>query len=114
MEKRKGNPKYKKIRKDGRWIYILRHKNIVKHHNFSGRKKDWEEGVVKRPGRVKNYLEKIYGNSAFLPNGEIRMPYLLKEINILEKLPKIERPESLLHALYLAKTFKEMAARRRA
>ncbi len=25
-EKRKGNPKYKRIRKEGRWIYILRHK----------------------------------------------------------------------------------------
>ncbi len=76
-------------------------------------KNDWEEKAIKKPGRVRKYLEKIYGNSAFHSDGRIRMEYLLKEINILEKLPKVERPESLLHALYLAKTFKEMATRRR-
>ncbi len=77
-------------------------------------KKYWEEGIIKRPGIVKRYLRHIYGKEAFNPGGTIKMSYLLKEIAKLESLPKNERPERTLHELYLARTFKEMAARRRA
>ncbi len=77
------------------------------------KKEDWEEGAVKRPGRVRRYLKKIYGKEAFLPNGNIKIIYVKKEIARLEDIPKAERPESILHALYLARTFIDMAARRR-
>ncbi len=31
-EKRKGNPKYKRVRKNGRWVYELKHKGSGERH----------------------------------------------------------------------------------
>ena len=65
--------------------------------------KRWIQKAIKRPGRVKRYLKRKYGNKAFTKSGEIKQSYLLKAIAELKRRPPSKRPPGLLQALILAK-----------
>lgn len=65
--------------------------------------KKWIQKAIKRPGRVRRYLRRKYGNKAFTKSGEIKQTYVNKAIAELKKRPKSQRPKGLLQALYLAK-----------
>ncbi len=75
-------------------------------------KKDWEEKVVKRPGRVRGFLRRKYGSKAFLHNGNIKLSYIDMEIKRLRSTNKTPQQKSLLRAFYLARTFKTKLNRR--
>jgi len=64
------------------------------------RKRYWIQRAIKRPGRVKKYLLRIYGRKALTKSGEIKHSYLLKAIRRVKRRGK---NTSLLRALYLAK-----------
>lgn len=70
------------------------------------KKKKWIQKAIKRPGRVKRYLKRKYGNKAFTKSGKIKQSYLLKAIAELKRRPPSKRPSGLLQALTLAKRLK--------
>lgn len=72
------------------------------------RKKKWIQKAIKRPGRVKRYLKRKYGDKAFTKDGEIKQQYVLKAIKELKARPKSKRPKGLLQALYLASRLEKM------
>ncbi len=73
-------------------------------------KDDWIQKAIKRKGRAKRYLMRLYGKRAFTKNGDIKMEYLMKAIrHVKHKYPKgSEGRKSLLSALYLARRLKRM------
>jgi len=74
----------------------------------------WIQSAVKRPGRVKNYLKRKYGNKAFTKSGEIKHSYVLKAIkDVKENMPPSKRRQSLLNALHLAKRFETLGKGKR-
>ena len=81
----------------------------------SGKKaKNWIQKAVKRPGRVKRFLKRLYGDEAFTKSGEIKHSYLLKAIAYVKKnYPPGKRRRSLLAALNLAKRFETMGRGKR-
>jgi hypothetical protein len=66
--------------------------------------KKWIQKAIKRPGRARKYLMRLYGRKAFTKDGTIKSEYLKKAIQKAKKKKNI----SLLRALYLAKTLKKM------
>ena len=64
----------------------------------------WIQKVVKRKGRVKKYLMRVYGKRAFTEKGTIKTKYL----NMAIKRVKKAGNRSLLSALLLAKRLKRM------
>jgi len=42
------------------------------------RTKYWIQRAVKRPGRVRRYISRVYGNKAFTKDGKIKLEYLKK------------------------------------
>ncbi|WP_457548455.1 capsid protein VP2 [Archaeoglobus sp.] len=67
---------------------------------------DWIHEAIKRPGRVREYLKRKYGNKAFTRDGKIKIEYINKELKRLERGEVTERERSLYYALLLAKRFK--------
>jgi len=70
----------------------------------SRRNRRWIQRAIKRPGRVKRYIMRVYGPKAFTKDGEVKHKYLLKAI----RRAKRKGNKSLLRALYLARTFELM------
>jgi len=68
----------------------------------SGRSPRWIQQAIKRPGRVKRYLKRKYGQKAFAKSGEVKQQYIYKAIRELKQRPPSKRPKGLLNALYLA------------
>ena len=74
----------------------------------------WIQRAVKRPGRVKRYLKRLYGEKAFTKSGEIKHSYILKAIkHVKEKVRDKKRRRSLLSALHLARRFETMGRGKR-
>lgn len=73
-------------------------------------KKDeyWIQKAIKKPGRVRTYLKRVYGSKAFTKEGEIKEEYIDKAIKEIKSRPESKRDRSLLSALYLAKRLKKM------
>jgi len=71
----------------------------------------WIQEAVKREGRVRNYLRRVYGSRAFNKDGTIKMEYLDKAIKRVKNKPT-PNERSLLSALYLAKRLKKMSRKR--
>jgi len=73
-------------------------------------KDDWIQRAIKRKGRAKKYLIRLYGKRAFTRDGDIKIEYLMKAIRHVKRTyPKgSEERKSLLSALYLAKRLKHM------
>ncbi len=71
---------------------------------------EWIQKAIKRKGRAKKYLMRLYGKRAFTRDGDIKMEYLMKAIRHVKRTyPKgSEERKSLLSALYLAKRLKRM------
>jgi hypothetical protein len=67
--------------------------------------KKWMQKAVKKPGRVRRYLQDKYGDAAFNSKGNIKMSVLNKVIRYVESNDKANQ-DGLLQALMLAKTFK--------
>lgn len=66
--------------------------------------KRWIQKAIKRPGRVKRYLMRVYGKKAFTSSGEVKQTYLYKAI----KRAKKRGNTSLVRALRLAVTLEKM------
>ncbi len=64
---------------------------------------------MKRPGRVKRYLRRLYGDKAFTKTGEIKQQYLYKAKRHVQqsKMPK-DRKRSLISAINLAIRLEKM------
>ncbi len=62
----------------------------------------WLQKAVKRPGRTRKYLKRVYGSRAFTKAGTIKREYLDKALKRAEK----EGNTGLVRALNLAKTLK--------
>jgi len=73
------------------------------------RNKKWIQKAVEHPGRVREYLKRIYGGKAFTKNGDLRLVYIRKAIEDLKRRPPSKRPPGLLNALYLAVRLKRMS-----
>jgi len=73
-------------------------------------RKRWIQDAIKRPGRVKRYLLRVYGRRAFTKSGEIKQLYLLKAIRRI-KYGKGMNVKGLLQALYLAKKLERYSKR---
>jgi len=65
-------------------------------------KKNFLKKAIKRPGRVRKYLKKLYGSKAFFKNGNIKVEYLDKAERQAEKTGNT----SLERAIILAKRLK--------
>jgi hypothetical protein len=63
--------------------------------------KKWIQKAIKRPGRVKSYLKRKYGDKAFNKDGSIKVTYINKPLKETEN-------KSLQAALRLAKRLKRM------
>jgi hypothetical protein len=61
----------------------------------------WIQKAIKRPGRVRAYMKRKYGNRAFTKNGEIKTSYL-------RRAAKETKNRSLKSALLLAIRLKKM------
>ena len=59
---------------------------------------NWIQGAVRKPGRVRDYMFKKYGNKAFNKDGTLKLQYLEKEY-------KTTNDESLKRAMVLAIRF---------
>ena len=58
---------------------------------------------IKRPGRTKAYLRRLFGEKAFNPDGTIKVAFLRKAIQRLKEKGKLKgRRGSLYRALLLA------------
>ena len=70
----------------------------------------WIQRAIKRKGRAKKYLMRLYGKKAFKRDGDIKTEYLMKAIRHVKRTyPKgSEERKSLLSSLYLAKRLKRM------
>lgn len=79
-----------------------------------GRSKNWIQKAIKRPGRVRRYLKRKYGDKAFTKTGEIKQQYLYKAKKDLQnsKMPK-EKKRSLISAINLAIRLEKMRKDRR-
>lgn len=60
----------------------------------------WIQEAVKRPGRVRTYLTRKYGDAAFTKDGKIKLEYIRKAL-------KETKDPSLKRALLLAIKFKK-------
>lgn len=72
------------------------------------KKERWIQEAIERPGRVREYLKRRYGEKAFTKDGNIKMEYINKAIEEIKERPPSKRNRSLLSALYLAKRLKRM------
>jgi len=72
----------------------------------------WLQTAIKKEGRVRNYLYRVYGKKAFTKDGKIKMEYLNKAIKRVKEKPT-PNERSLLSALYLAKRLKKMARKKK-
>lgn len=68
----------------------------------------WIQEAIKRPGRVRRYLKRVYGSKAFRPDGEIKKEYLQKALKRAERTGN----KSLAAAIRLAFRLKKWAWRR--
>jgi len=66
----------------------------------------WIQEAIKRPGRVRTYLKRKYGDEAFTKDGKIKVEYLRKAL-------KEAKDESLKSALRLALRLRELAKKRK-
>ena len=73
-----------------------------------GRTKYWIQKAIKRPGRIKRFLKRLYGNKAFTKSGEIKHSYLLKAKKYVKQKYTGKRRKSLLSAINLAITLEKM------
>ena len=73
----------------------------------------WIQRAIKRPGRVKRYLLRVYGRKAFTKDGEVKQQYVYKAIRRLKRLPPSRRPKGLLNALHLAKRLERLSKRKK-
>lgn len=55
----------------------------------------WIQEAIKRPGRVRSYLKRKYGDKAFTKDGKIKLSYIKRAI-------KETKDQSLKKALLLA------------
>jgi len=67
----------------------------------------WIQKGVKREGRVRDYLRRVYGAKAFTKRGTIKTEYLNKAIRRIKTKPT-PNEASLLSAVYLAKRLKKI------
>ncbi len=75
-----------------------------------GRRGDrWIQQAIKRPGRVRRYLRRLYGDKAFTKTGEIKQQYLYKAKRHVQQsnMPK-DRKRSLISAINLAIRLEKM------
>ncbi|MCS7119570.1 MAG: capsid protein VP2 [Archaeoglobaceae archaeon] len=68
------------------------------------KKEKWIQKAIKRPGRVRKYIARLYGKKAFNKDGSIKASYLKKA----EERAKKTGNTSLVRAINLAQTFKKM------
>ena len=73
------------------------------------RSRRWIQSAIKRPGRVRRYIRRLYGKKAFTKDGDIKVAYLRKAIRHVKEEVSGSRRRSLLSALYLALRLREMA-----
>jgi len=73
--------------------------------------RNWLQQAIKREGRVKNYLRRVYGSRAFNKDGTIKSEYIRKALKRIEKKPT-PNEKSLKAALNLALRLKRMARKR--
>ena len=74
----------------------------------------WIQKAIKRPGRVKRYLRRIYGSKAFTKSGEIKHSYLYKaKRRVMREMPPGERRRSLLSAINLAIRLEKYSKRKK-
>ena len=66
----------------------------------------WIQEAIKKPGRVRNYVKRKYGDKAFTKDGKIKVEYLKKAL-------KEAKDESLKAALRLALRLKSLAKKKR-
>jgi len=70
--------------------------------------KKWIQQAIQRPGRVREYLKRTFGNEAFNKDGSIKMSYLDKAIERVKNSKMgSEQKKSLISALNLAKRLKK-------
>ena len=67
----------------------------------------WIQHAIKRPGRVRRYLMRVYGKRAFTRDGEIRQKYVNMAIRRI-KSGRGRNVRGLLQALYLARRLERM------
>lgn len=58
----------------------------------------WIQKAIKKPGRVRTYVKRLYGNKAFTKSGTIKLEYLKKAKAHAEKTGNT----SLIRAINLA------------
>ena len=68
------------------------------------RKRKWLQKAIKREGRVRRYLRRVYGSKAFTRKGTIKVEYLNKAERRAEKTGNL----SLERAIILAKRLRKM------
>lgn len=69
----------------------------------------WIQSAIRRPGRTRAYIRRLFGEKGFTKDGKIKMSALEKAIQKVKnsKMPK-DRKRSLLSALYLALRLRRM------
>jgi len=72
------------------------------------RTRKWIQEAIKRPGRVREYLQRTFGSAAFNKDGTIKTSYIDKAIEkVRDSKMSAERKRSLISALNLAKRLKK-------
>lgn len=66
------------------------------------RNKRWIQHAVKREGRVRTYVKRLFGDKAFKKNGSIKYEYLVKAMHEAKK----NKNTSLVRAINLAITLR--------
>ncbi|WP_456477918.1 capsid protein VP2 [Geoglobus ahangari] len=69
----------------------------------------WIQEAIERPGRVRRYLKRVYGNKAFTKDGKIKTEYLRRAKRRAEKAGNT----SLVQAINLAMRLKRMGRKKR-
>ena len=67
----------------------------------------WIQRAIKRPGRVRRYIMRVYGPRAFTRDGEIKQKYINMAIRRI-KSGRGRNVRGLLQALYLARRLERM------
>lgn len=64
----------------------------------------WIQDAIERPGRVRRYLKRLYGDKAFTKDGKIKLSYLRKA----KKRAERSGNRSLVQAINMAFTLRKI------
>ena len=73
------------------------------------RNKRWIQKAIKRPGRVRRYVKRLFGDKAFTKDGDIKMEYLRKA----KKKAEESGNRSLISAINLAIRLKRLRRKKK-